>query len=147
MPQPSDLNDPEPDALAAELQRLAPRPASLDRDRLLFEAGRASAPRVWPWQLIAGAGVLTSLLLAVGPVFRPPTVVERVVYVPRDEPPVHLRIAPPIPDRPDGPSSGSPEQPSPLTRYQLLQEKLLRWGLDGVEREPPLLPPQKLDPL
>ena len=42
--------DPRLNEVAAALASLAPRPAALDRDRLLFRAGRASAPRPWFWR-------------------------------------------------------------------------------------------------
>ena len=41
----SESLDPRLNDVAAALAALAPRPPALDRDRLLFRAGRASAPR------------------------------------------------------------------------------------------------------
>src|SRR6516225_6587980 len=88
MPEPPHdppLNDPALEALAGALRGLAPRPAEIDRDRLMFHAGRASAPRGWAWPLAtaasAAAAVALALLLWARPE-PPPRIVERVVYVP-----------------------------------------------------------------
>src|SRR5436853_629892 len=51
MPEPLD---PQLAALGQALTRLAPTPAALDRDRILFEAGRAAA-RTRPWGWAAAA--------------------------------------------------------------------------------------------
>jgi len=83
MPDPSDpLTGPppgrDPDPLAAALARLAPAPAALDRDRLMFQAGAASRRAVVRlWQ--ATAGFLAAIGFVAGMYFRPPLVIERVV--------------------------------------------------------------------
>lgn len=67
---PDELNTPPPippadAAVAAALARLAPAPARLDRDRLMFAAGAASQRNVVRlWQL--AAGVLMAVGLAAG---------------------------------------------------------------------------------
>jgi hypothetical protein len=68
-------------ALEGALAALHPHPGRLDRDRLLFRAGQASVRRGWQWPtatavLTAVAASLAGLML-----LRPPSVVERVVYV------------------------------------------------------------------
>jgi hypothetical protein len=82
------LNDPALDALAAALRGLAPPPAGLDRDALMFRAGRAAAPRRWAWPLATAAStaaaVVFGVLLWVRP--EPPRVVERIVYLPAEPP-------------------------------------------------------------
>jgi hypothetical protein len=116
---------PELRSLEAELTRLRPRGDRLDRDRLLFQAGRASAvdlpPRQvgwgWPAVLAAVTALAASLLVAI--VTRPgPQVVERVVRVPVEQ----LRESPPSPVPAPGRSEARsenlvavPERPSRLT--------------------------------
>src|SRR5207248_11149477 len=59
-PMPESPLDPELTALSAALGRLAPAAAALDRDRLLYEAGRRSArprPRGWPLTACAFAAL------------------------------------------------------------------------------------------
>lgn len=84
--KPSEHLTPDLRAFEAALAALAPKAAALDRDRLMYEAGRASlatphvAPRggwAWPAAFSAMSAVAASLLLAL--VLRPPTVVERMV--------------------------------------------------------------------
>lgn len=83
----NELPSPELRAFEARLASLAPRPAAIDRDRLMFEAGRASqrvAPlRVrwaWPTAFSAMSALAASLFLAL--VLRPPMVVDRLVRAP-----------------------------------------------------------------
>lgn len=73
-------------ALEAALASLAPRPAAIDRDRLMYEAGRASVSTVqmvthgrwaWPAAFSAMSALAASLFLVL--MLRPPVVVERVV--------------------------------------------------------------------
>ncbi len=82
-----DRLTPPPDPLADALARLEPAPAALNRDRLLFQAGADSrrwAVRLWQFT----AGILAAVGFAAGArmYFRPPSVVERVVYIERDAP-------------------------------------------------------------
>ena len=77
----------EPDPLKPFLDRLAkvaPHPGQLDRDALLFGAGRRSARRGSFWPLTA----LAMALLSVALVMRPAKVVEveRIVYLPSPAP-------------------------------------------------------------
>jgi hypothetical protein len=67
---PDEMNTPPPlppadAALAAALARLAPAPAALDRDRLMFVAGaesRRSVVRLWQF----AAGILAAVGFAAG---------------------------------------------------------------------------------
>jgi hypothetical protein len=70
MPDPDEMNTPPPippadAAVAAALARLAPAPARLDRDRLMFAAGaesRRNVIRLWQF----AAGLMTAVGLAAG---------------------------------------------------------------------------------
>jgi hypothetical protein len=58
MSEPPEMN---PDPLAEKLGRLTPS-AGFDRDALLFQAGKASAPRSRFWPALAGLLALTQVL-------------------------------------------------------------------------------------
>ncbi len=152
MPEPIDpgLNE-----VAAALAALRPNPPALDRDRLLFQAGRASAPRPWLWRATTAASTSAAAVLAALLIFRPapPAVeIERVVYV-RDQPPP----APPPPqkDKPPPPAPPEAEPPpppypwQPATPYTRMEDRVLRWGLDGLAEPalPPAAPPDTVDSL
>ena len=124
------------------LLTLAPAPPALDRDRLLFEAGRRSAPgrRLWPCATAALA------LLAAG---------LGAAMVLRPAPPPIVRIIPmdrPVPPPPTAPASPEPADESPAPAgpgYFQLQEQLLTRGLDGLPEPPPppAVPPEALEHL
>ncbi|HBI44140.1 MAG TPA: hypothetical protein DDY78_15000 [Planctomycetales bacterium] len=148
----SESLDPRLNDVAAALSALAPRPAALDRDRLLFRAGRASAPRPWFWRLSAAASTIAAVVLAAILLVRPaPTPIERVVYVqvtpaPIPAPPMEVAVTPPAP------LESEPQEPAyswPSTPYTRLEDRLLRWGLDGLgEPSPaPAAPPETLKSL
>jgi len=148
MPEPIDpgLNE-----VASALGALRPNPPALDRDRLLFRAGRASAPRPWLSWLTAAASTAAAVVLAALLVFQTaPPPVEHVVVV-RDQVP-----APPAPPKqdeaPPPPATAEaspPPYPWPSTPYQRLEDNVLRWGLDGVPQPPPAAegPPDTRDSL
>jgi hypothetical protein len=78
-------------ALESQLTSLTPQPSSLDRDYLLYHAGRASVRQGWFWQAATGFLVLVVAALSMALLYRPiqrsePLVVERVVYVPAERP-------------------------------------------------------------
>lgn len=96
-----ELRDKELSELEAALGGLLPRPSRLDRDRLLFLAGQASASsspasaeqrerpnrRHWIWPAISALSTAAAVVLAVLLVMRPgPQVVREIVYVERPEP-------------------------------------------------------------
>ena len=150
MPEPLE---PRLNEVAAALAALRPSPPALDRDRLLFNAGRASASRPWFWRLTAAASTTLAAVLASILILRPaPPAVERVVYV-RVEPP-RRRLRRPTRRRPPSPVESEPAVSPPLysspsTPYTRLEDRVLRWGLDGLaEPTPPeAAPPETLDSL
>jgi hypothetical protein len=127
---------PELAALEEQLRQLAPCESNVDRDTLLYQAGRASVRRRWLWPVATMGSMLTACALAMVLVLRPAPVVERIVHVPV---PVPVNDTPP-----DSPIVVSEEPPVvyPVVQEDLsprhrLQEHLLRWGLDGLEPAPP----------
>jgi hypothetical protein len=68
--------------LEADLQRLAPLPATLDRDNLFHAAGRIQGERrVVLWKVTSATFAVLVLGLAAGLIFRPVQVHERVITV------------------------------------------------------------------
>jgi len=139
-----ELND-----LAGALRQLQPSVAALNRDRLMFQGGRASVRRGWAWPLatavssLLNLGLGLALLLQPAPrqlVENPPQVVPQP-----EEPPA----TPATPDLP--PLAYSPDSPDwNDTAYHRLQEQLSRWGLDAVPTPPPAgpeRPPMTVDAL
>jgi hypothetical protein len=134
--------DPAVKGLEAALAGLAPAPAALDRDRLMFRAGLASARRPgWPWPCAAGVLGLTAAMLAVLLALRPgPQVEERLVVV---EVPVPVEKPSPAPEQKSEQEPLGRETDEPSWRggpYFQTQEQLLRWGLDGLPVPPPAPP-------
>jgi hypothetical protein len=131
MPQP---HDEELTALETALGGLAPAPAP-DRDRILFEAGRAAArpPRLWPLTAAALALACTGLGGALW--LRPgPQTVERVVYLLAPAPPAAepRRAADPAPEAP--PDWGARERER-FGSFRLTRDAL-RWGVDNLPLAP-----------
>jgi hypothetical protein len=131
--------------LADALRGLAPDTAALNRDTLMYQAGRASRPSPRAWQLLAAATTTVAVALALTLWLRPEPqgthsilVVEKTIPAPPQESP-----------REPGPQQGesfvttSPELPiepvEPDNRpYHLrVQDQVLRWGLDGLPIRPP----------
>jgi hypothetical protein len=71
--------DPELAALSNLLGGLAPRPSAVDRDRLLYEAGRRSVRRSRLWPVIAGMFAILSVDLGARLAYAPPRT--EIVYV------------------------------------------------------------------
>jgi hypothetical protein len=125
------MNDPALDALAGALRGLAPRAGGLDRDALMFRAGRASAPRRWAWPLATAASAAAALALGVLMWARPepaPRVVERVVYLPAESPPR-------APDQPAPSPGDAGTGTGSWSSYLQMLPRVARWGFDGL---PPL---------
>jgi hypothetical protein len=120
--------------LEAALGSLAPR-CGLDRDRVMFGAGRASAPRGWGWPAAAVAS-LTAAIFGFLLLARPTA---QVVYVQvPGAMPAPPKPVPPPPPPPPG-SEDSPGAPTvdftvwqPQRDAVRLREHLLHWGLDGL---------------
>jgi hypothetical protein len=139
-PQPSDPECAEAlgedlRALETSLRALAPAPASLDRDRLMYRAGQASAPRRGFWPLLATLSTLAACVLGVLLLQRPePPTVKQIVYVP---------VETPAPETPaptelvDVPAESSPSWLAP-SRSRRLEEQILRWELDGLPAAAPI---------
>ncbi|HEY1380966.1 MAG TPA: hypothetical protein VGF55_29470 [Gemmataceae bacterium] len=116
-------------ALTAALGGLAPAPPALDRDRLLYEAGRRSARRrPWAWPAVAGVFAVLSaglgVRLATAPA--PPPRVE-IVYLPRTETPSrdvqHVSETSPVRDV---------FLPRPGGGYLHLRDQVVRFGADSL---------------
>jgi hypothetical protein len=133
--QPHDVTrppHPPPDPLAAALATLDPAPPAIDRDRLMFQAGAASrAPVIRLWQLTAG--FLAAMGFTAGMFFRPPAVVERVVYVEKSAAPDPGQTAPPAeppqptPAQPESAPSAAPEPLAVLPRAAGPAGDAARW--------------------
>jgi hypothetical protein len=139
---PENLPQPSLTALEQALASLTPAPGRIDRDRLLFRAGQASAGRRrWLWP--AATGVMTSVAATLGFLLlaRPaPEPVERVVFI-RIEPPQAPASQPaqPTPASPaTEPSLAAEDTAGPAqVSYFRLQDQVLRWGLDALPSPPP----------
>jgi hypothetical protein len=127
-------NDPSLSAVERALAGLAPSAGALNRDALMFAAGRASAPRGWGWPCAAGA-TLAAAALAVLLFFRPaPEPVVR--YVPAPAAPQETAPSPP----PAGDSLAQDEAPvsppRPGMGYLTLRQQVERWGDAGLPSTP-----------
>jgi hypothetical protein len=132
---PSDLA-----ALEATLAALVPAAPPLSRDRLLFEAGRASVRRArWPWLVTA---LNLAVLLPFGGLVltraaSPP--VERIVYV-RVVPPSApaQATANPVREASNAAAGGELIQLWPRAGYLTLERDMIRWGPDAFPEPAPL---------
>jgi hypothetical protein len=129
--------DPELNAVAAALEALAPARSRIDRDRLMFQAGQASAQRVPRGRRALIALNVTLALATAGEaallVRRPaPPVVETVVAS-GPSPSAPLVAPPSMPPRPFGPSFALGE-----TAHERLAGQVVRYGLDGLPTAPPI---------
>jgi hypothetical protein len=133
--------EPELAAMEAALRGLAPAPAGIDRDRLMFLAGQARRPRAgWLWPCATAALALLSAGLTGALVLRPtPEPVERIVFIPSPSPeafaPARDDETPRVPDR------------QAVLGYFQLRDQVLNRGLDGLPELPPAPPPPPRDSL
>jgi hypothetical protein len=130
--------------LADALRGLAPDPTPLNRDALMYQAGRASRPSPRAWQLLAATSTTVAVALALTLWLRPePQGIHPTIVVEKQVP-----IPPPEGSSGPGPQPGesfvtTPEPPAeriePDNRpYHLrVQDQVLRWGLDGLPVRPP----------
>ncbi len=103
--------------------------SSLDRDEVMFRAGRASA-RGWVWPLATlvstSAAAVLAVVLARGGATRAPD--------PREDTAGSRPAARPI----ENPSA--PEEPAPLIAARRLEQQVLLHGLEGLGPAAPLPP-------
>jgi hypothetical protein len=142
---PERADDPEVMDLESALRGLRPR-ADLDREVLMYQAGRAAAGRGWGWPLATAAALALVATLAIRLFTLAPPAVERIVLVP---------AAPaPQPPRESGASPLPAQEPTRITPPESaetpdaflypsphpLRDHVLRWGLDGLPPAPELAP-------
>jgi hypothetical protein len=128
-----NIRDPEMTALEAALTELAPRPAGLNRDQLMFQAGRRASRR-YRWALPCASAVIAStvtLLIVLGFYHPQPQIVE----VPAPT------VGPKVRDLQAGADDGWRERAEGLR----LRNEVLERGIDALprpslseERDPPL---------
>jgi hypothetical protein len=121
-----NIPDAEVTQLETALAALAPRPATLDRDRLMFLAGqRAAARRGWVLPCAAAAVAAATTLVAVLLLYQPPT---NIVYreIPQSPPPAPSAFA-----------EYSEAGPPPTGEYILLRNRVLTAGVDALPALPP----------
>jgi hypothetical protein len=128
--------DPDVAALTAALGGLTPALPALDRDRLLYEAGRRSARRPWGWPV---AGVFAVLSIGLGArLATVPVPARSVEYVYVSHP-----VAPDRPaaaqhgdavaaDSPGGAKSLAALLPAPGAPLLRLRDQVVRFGADGL---------------
>ena len=120
MSEPSEgvnLND-----LESALRELRPRPETLDREALMYRAGRASA-RGWGWPLATLVSSALALGLSIALSIRP---APATVYVDVKSPQSDAVISSPSPPFTEDAEFGA------WLRYIHLQEKVSLNGLDGL---------------
>jgi hypothetical protein len=114
-------------ALESMLRELQPHAEMLDRDVLMYRAGRASA-RGWMWPATTLAATALTLILGIALWMRPaPSVMYVAVPFIRNE---EVTVSPPSPSLPNDPESGA------WSRYVHLQEQVVEHGLDGLPSPP-----------
>jgi hypothetical protein len=115
-------HNPEVKAVEAALSALAPRTERLDRDQVMYRAGRASVRPGWTWSIAASLSLVTLTLVAGYDLLRPaPQNVERVVYV---------RVAEPVYVTPD--SGSIAQQTDADGAYLHLRDRVLSYGVDAL---------------
>ncbi len=142
----SEHHEAELKELESALRELAP-PSTLDREALMYQAGRASVRQGWAWPAAAALSSMAALALAALLWMRPaPEPVVRFVPVPTPGPQAPVR---PDPPRSPAPPLTSAEQPGPVAALAeppawpgsaevvRLREHLLHWGLDGLPPDQP----------
>jgi hypothetical protein len=124
------------DGLEQRLRGLTPRPPAIDRDELMFAAGRAAAGRsLSVWRGVAAASLCLALGLGAFAGLRPGSqVVERIVYVPA---PVEQPTARPTPD--ETPTAApAPAMGRLADAAWSLQRRVLAEGIDALPPPPPV---------
>ena len=163
MPGPNDPNALNPHAELAPLERalreLDPAPPGVSRERLLFEAGRASvaAPQRWLWPAVAGGFALLACGFGATLAFRGPAVefvykdrvVERYVQVPTPVEP-YAKPNPSQPEESPAPTferltiaraTDEREPDADARRMAQVRRDVLRWGVELLPEARPTSPP------
>jgi hypothetical protein len=135
------MDDAEQAACEALLKGLVPAPISIDRDRLMFRAGRASLPRRgWAWPCATAGLAVVSVALGAVLWLRPePRPVERTVYVKTAAPAPHAPYSPtvtPAPAPKHEPIAEAAEPPVDVANYLHVRGQVLRWGVDALPAPP-----------
>lgn len=114
-------------ALESVLRGMRPMQATIDRDVLMYRAGRASA-RSWPWRTATLFSTTVTLALSIALLIRPaaPTLYIAVPHSRNDE----ISPSPPTHPPEDGTELGG------WSRYVDLQEQVFLHGLDGLPAPP-----------
>jgi hypothetical protein len=143
-----DLNDAE---LERSLRALVPAGGRIDRDRVMYLAGRRGSappslgPRAWA---MAAAAALGGILAGGAATWnlRPERVVERVVIVRENgiTPPAIAATPTPTPDAPPAPLAASsetlwPGDPATMNESMRLRRQLALYGVEGLPEPPPLV--------
>ncbi|MCI0641491.1 MAG: hypothetical protein L0Y72_29865 [Gemmataceae bacterium] len=132
------MSEKELSELERALTGLQPKPPTLNRDDLLFRAGRASVRGRWFWPLTALCLGVVSVCLAVVLWSQPQDEPEiRYVYVPKAVPmqvPQAPFVVPQPAPWPDPPEIEQSPPPSPLSGYSnwRLQQQAIRFGVDSL---------------
>jgi hypothetical protein len=122
--------DPDLVALSTALGGLAPAAAAIDRDRLLFEAGRRSVRRPWASPMLTGVFAVLAIGFGVRLMTAPPQV--QTVYVveasrERERPEFlnsKLEFRTPVAEAPGSPRAGA--------EYLHLRDQVVRFGADSL---------------
>jgi hypothetical protein len=141
--------DPDLNHLGRQLRNLTPRPCPIDRDAVMFRAGQASVPRSWVWPVATALSTCLAITFGAALLVQP-ALDHRVEVAPGGwQPKPHTYSLPPqdvsVPgEMPDEAPATTEEQAWPLvqTGYFHAENKVLRWGLDGIASPPPSAAPR-----
>jgi hypothetical protein len=114
--------------LAERLSRFTPNATSLDRDTLLFAAGRASVRPSRRWQALAGVLAVSQLLTL-------------VCLWPRTAPPLETPFAAAKSSRSE--TASEPPAEGDASKWRALRERMLETDLDNpaTSSDEPTIPP------
>jgi len=142
---PEEIRGQSLEAVETALAALAPLPARIDRDHLMYRAGQSTAPRpIGMWRgLSAGLAVL-SVALGAALVMRPSQqprehIVYRGTLLPPPQAAPQRRPSAPPDTAPAGDETSTPAASDRLT----LEDQVLRWGLDGLPDAPAAAPAEQ----
>lgn len=139
-------HDPDLNRLGRELRGLTPQPCPINRDAVMFRAGQASVPRNWLWPVATALSTCLAITFGAALLIQP-AFEHRVEATPTWKPNPH-NYDPPVQNgiMPGGPGDGPGEVPAatteeeiwpaPQTGYFHAENKVLRWGLDGIASPP-----------